>query len=54
MMKANGLLTAVGNQKKQRQIAMPPRWEAIWNSILGHGVPAMQKNSAIKENERLP
>jgi hypothetical protein len=35
--------------KKQWQIAMPSRWEANWNSIFGHDVPAMQKNYAIRE-----
>ncbi len=35
--------------EKQWGIAMPLRWEAIWNSIFGLGVPAMQMNSAIRE-----
>ena len=52
-MKADELLTVFGNQNKQWRIAMPPRWEANWNSTISHGVLAIQKNSAIKENVRL-
>jgi hypothetical protein len=52
-MKADELLTVFGNQNKQWRIAMPPRWEANWNSTICHGVLAIQKNSAIKENVRL-
>jgi hypothetical protein len=41
IMKADRLSTFFSNKKKQWQIAMPPRWEANWNLILGHGVPAI-------------
>ena len=47
------IVDGLQQSKKQWQIAMPPRWEANWNLILDHGVPAIQKNSAIKENVQL-
>ncbi len=47
------IVDGLQQSKKQWQIAMPPRWEANWNLILGHGVPTIKKNSAIKENVRL-
>jgi hypothetical protein len=49
--KADGLPMVVGNQKTMANChASEQGREAIWNLIHGHGVPAIQKNSAIKEN----